>query len=80
MTRDWIEQQLKAGLPAFAGTQISGTLAVKHELINDLLAQGLAAQTTEGNRADLSHAVKFIKSASVRAETGTVLVDFQVVV
>jgi hypothetical protein len=77
--RDWIEQQLQTGLPAFSGTQIAGTVAVKEELINELLAQWLAATATEDRRGvDLSQATRFIKAASVRAETGTVLVNFRI--
>ena len=33
--REWTEAQLAAGLPAFAGSTISGTLAVKQELLNE---------------------------------------------
>ena len=41
--REWFEAQLAAGLPAFAGTVVSGTLAVKQEALNELLANWLAA-------------------------------------
>ena len=82
--RDWIEAQLAAGLPGLQGSSISGTLAVKQDLINELLAQWLAdARSPKAGAApppDLARAAGFIKQAAVRAEPGTVLVDFKVTV
>ena len=40
--REWIEAQLAAGLPAFAGSAMSGTVAVKQEALNELIAKWLA--------------------------------------
>jgi hypothetical protein len=81
--REWIEAQLAAGLPAFAGSAISGTLAVKQELINELLAAWLADAAKRGGSAkppDLGKSAGVIKAASVRAEPGTVLVDFKIAI
>jgi hypothetical protein len=81
--RDWIEAQLRGGLPAFAGTQISGTIAVKQELINELLKAWLAATASGGPGTptlDVSQSLRAIKAASVRAEPGAVLVDFEVAI
>jgi hypothetical protein len=81
--RDWFEAQLAAGLPAFSGTSISGTLAIKQEAVNELLANWLAASATpEGAKPpfDVGRARQFLKSAAVRAEPGTLLVDFHVTV
>ena len=81
--REWIEAQLGSGLPAFAGTSIAGTVALKQELLNDLLARWLAEAQTPGATPaspDFSQSIRVIKSAAVRAETGTVLVDFEIVI
>jgi hypothetical protein len=79
--RHWIETQIAEGLPAFAGSTISGTVAVKQELLNELLAQWLAATSQQrGAPLDYSRTLSAIKSATVRAEPGTVLVDFTIAV
>jgi hypothetical protein len=82
--RDWFQTQLAAGFPAFAGSSVSGTLAVKQEMLNELLAAWLAesALHADGTKGplDLGRSVTVIKSATVRAEPGTVLVDFKIVV
>jgi hypothetical protein len=76
---DWVAKQLAAGLPAFAGTAISGTVAVKDDLVNELLQQWLAARGgAAGPPLDLEQIKPFIKSATVRAEHGAVLVDFSI--
>ena len=81
--REWIDAQLAAGLPGLKGTTISGTLAVKEELINELLARALvnARQPLEPAKTPpLGRAADFVKQVAVRAETGTLLVDFTVAV
>lgn len=82
--REWIEAQLAAGLPGFAGSAVTGTLAVKQEVLTELLAQWLA-DTTRGAGGttapfDVGRVTPLIKSASVRAEPGRVLVDFTIAV
>jgi hypothetical protein len=80
--REWFDAQLAAGLPAFAGTTMSGTVAVKQELLNELLA-GWLNNGNPGRPAvpvDLDRLKTFVKRAAVRAEAGTVLVDFTVAV
>ena len=79
--RDWIEAQLAAGLPAFAGSAIAGTVAVKQEALNELIAKWLANNTpssTGGANFDLGLARAAIKQARIRGETGTILLDFEV--
>jgi hypothetical protein len=78
--REWLEAQLAAGLPAFSGSAMSGTLAVKQELLNELLAKWLQTQTLANSAQpfDTARLKTFVTSAAVRVEPGTVLVDFQV--
>jgi hypothetical protein len=78
---DWVRAQLAEGLPAFRGSAIAGTLAVNQDLLNDLLAQWLSQRDRSQGTAtgpDVHQLLKFLKQASIRAETGTVLVDFQI--
>jgi hypothetical protein len=77
---EWMRAQLAAGLPAFRGSAIAGTLAVNQELLNELLAQWLSQQArgAASTGTDVNQLLPFLKQASIRAETGKVLVDFQV--
>ena len=79
--REWLEAQLAAGLPALAGSSVSGTLAVKQDLVNELLATWLkdAATPTPPTAApDMKAAARFVRRASVRAENGTLSIDFAI--
>ena len=78
--REWIEAQLAAGLPAFAGSHLAGTVAVKQELLNELIATWLASSGggASGPPFDLARARAAVKSASVRGEPGRILVDFEI--
>lgn len=78
--RDWFEAQLANGLPALAGSEVTGTLALKQELLNELLTAWLSSSNSSpaGASPDLAQLRRFIKTAQVRAESGTVLVDFRV--
>jgi hypothetical protein len=80
--REWIESQLKTGLPAFAGSKMSGTVAVKQELINELLGKWLEDQGPSGTKTwlEFGPSKHVVKHAAVRAEPGTVLVDFTIVI
>jgi hypothetical protein len=77
---EWMRAQLAAGLPAFRGSAIAGTLAVNQELLNELLAKWLSQQVqgAASTGTDVNQLLPFLKQASIRAETGKVLVDFQV--
>jgi hypothetical protein len=80
--REWIDAQIAAGLPALAGSRIAGTLAVSPELVNEVLAAWLgrpasaASATTPPWNLDALRAA--VKSMSVRAESGRILIDFDV--
>jgi hypothetical protein len=79
--RDWFEAQLAAGLPAFTGTVVSGTLAVKQEAVSELVARWLAASSGQTGAIEpppLDLVRRWIKTAAVRAEQGTVYIDFEI--
>ena len=80
--REWMEAQLAAGLPALAGTSISGTVAVKQELLNDLLKDYLSATPAASPALpiDARSLLRYVTHAAIRAEHGQLLVDFQVTV
>ena len=82
--QNWIQTQLASGFPALAGTAVSGTVAVRQELLNELLTELLQKSGTAEPRPvggpDFAHLAKFVKMASVRAEQGTVLIDFKIAV
>ena len=77
---DWIATQLAAGLPAFTGSKLSGTLAVKPEVVNELIARWLAGDTARSDapRVDLGIVRRAIKTATVRAENGKLLIDVEI--
>jgi hypothetical protein len=78
---EWIQAQLAAGLPAFAGTAISGTVVINQELINELLARWVAGQGSAGGSTggvDLRAATRHLKQVALRAETGRLALDFRV--
>jgi hypothetical protein len=79
---EWLRSQLAAGLPALRGSVITGTASLHQELLNELVGTWLASTTQRPGApalgVDLAQLRPFLKQASVRAETGTVLVDFQI--
>ena len=77
--QDWIAAQLAAGLPAFAGSSLAGTVAIKQEAINEFIANWLAADGASSTPAvDPRLARAAIKSAAIRAEPGRILIDIEV--
>src|SRR5687768_626267 len=81
--QDWLKTQLASGLPAFAGSSLSGTLAVRQELATELLTELLRDSTTPprpGGTGDFAVVAKLVKTIAVRAEAGTVMIDFKIAV
>lgn len=81
--REWLQQQLDGGLTGFSGSSLSGTIAVKEELLNELVAQWLAAKAggvpaPPAPPIDPAKLLAHVKQLAVRAETGRILVDFKV--
>jgi hypothetical protein len=78
--QEWIAAQLTTGLPAFAGSKLSGTISVKQEAVNELIAKWLAGNSAPSPppQVDLRVLRAAIKSATVRAETGRLLIDIEI--
>jgi hypothetical protein len=81
---EWLKNQIASGLPAFAGSAVSGTLVIKQELINEMLADLLLNRTGGSPAANLGGELRaftrFVKAVSVRAADGTLMIDFKIAV
>jgi hypothetical protein len=81
--REWFRAQLAAGLPALSGSAVSGTIALKQEMLNELLAGWLADTSSSGAATpamDVSRVKPLVKEATVRTEAGTLFVDFRIAI
>ena len=81
--REWLERQVAAGLPALAGTELRGTIAVNPELINQFIAQWLSAPPSVASSPtpsslDWSRLRSLIRSTVVRSEANRILIDLDV--
>ena len=82
--RKWIEDQIAAGLPALAGSRLSGTLAVAPALLNELIADWLTPADREppagaaAPRLDLTALRAAVRSVAIRAEPDRILVDVDI--
>ena len=85
--QDWLRTQLANGLPALAGTRVSGTVPVQVELLNELIAGALAdaarpraagAPGQPGLPVDVPTLARLVKRLRVAAAPGTVTLDFEI--
>ena len=79
--REWLAAQLAAGLPALAGSRVSGTLVVAPALVNELLAAWLAGTgpaSASSPRLEIDTLRAAVKSLSVRAEQDRLLIDVEI--
>jgi hypothetical protein len=80
----WLQAQIDNGLPALAGTSITGTVPIKDELINELIAEVLDSGMLSGARVPdpdampLDRLVKYVRRATVHAGPGVVTVEFEI--
>jgi hypothetical protein len=78
---EWLKEQLARGFGDFAGTTISGSIPVKEELINQLIARYLAQGGTPApSRLPVNpgQLARFVRSATVHAEPGVVTLRFEI--
>jgi hypothetical protein len=72
---DWLRAQLANGFAAFQGASLSGSIPVKEELINQLIAgflkQARVPPATEP-AFDPRLVVPFVKKATIHADAGVV--------
>jgi hypothetical protein len=79
---EWLKTQAASGFPAFAGSSIAGTLVVRDDLLNELLAHALDGggggeeTTPAAATVDLAAVRPLIKRVSIRSEQGRLLIDF----
>jgi hypothetical protein len=76
---EWVKEQLARGFADFEGTTLTGTIPVKTELLNQLIARFLAQEgRAPSPAADLRQVVRFVRSATVAAEPGVVILHFEI--
>lgn len=77
---EWLTAQIAAGFPAFKGAAVSGSIPIKEELINGLIADYLArpgdAAMPKGD-LDPRALLPLIKRASIHAEPGVIALQFE---
>jgi hypothetical protein len=90
--QDWLAAHLGNGLAAFRGARLSGTLVVHQDLLNEIVAEWFAAQSSGAAPApaaaaaaaapdgQLTGLVKTVTRVAVRADAGAVSVDFDIAV
>jgi hypothetical protein len=81
-----IQKYLARGLSDFTGLNISGTIPIQQDLVNELLADLLkdtsadeTAQPSQRQTREINpqQFLKLVKKLEVRADAGTITVDFQ---
>jgi hypothetical protein len=84
--RELLERHLAAGLDEFKGLHITGSIPVRQEIINEVLAElvqhGTAARPTDGRTVDapafgVSDALRLVTRAEVKAHAGSITVEFE---
>jgi hypothetical protein len=78
---EWLRKQAESGFPAFAGSSLSGTIALQQDLVNDVLAELLGSSGASAERpqpVDLAALRRMVKRVAIRSEVGRLLVDFSV--
>ena len=73
------------GLADLAGLQISGTLPVKQDLLNEMLGEVMQSMAAPKSAApkqpgavDPAQFLKLVKRAYVRADAGILILDFEI--
>jgi len=77
--REWLMAQLDAGLPAFQGSMVEGTLAVNETALNELLAQWRAQpreRTPSPAPFDAGALLDKVSNVAIRLEPSRMLIDF----
>ncbi len=84
--RDLVEKHLANDLDEFKGLRISGSIPVRQELINELLAElvqnGIAQRTTnddmrEASLFGINDALRLVKHVEIKTSAGSITVEFE---
>lgn len=78
---EWWQSQVARGFPDLAGTVVTGSIPVKEELINELIASYLAQpgdQPAPRAVPDAARLMRQVRSASVHAGPGVVTLRFEI--
>lgn len=81
----WLTQQLATGLPALAGARVSAHIPVQVGLVNDLVAEILAAARAGAAQAgtgghgsfDIASLARLVRQVRVDAAPGVITLDVE---
>ncbi len=82
--KELIEKALAGGLKELAGLELSGTVPIRQELINEVIAETLESGVPELKKAserpvvDVNALLPHVKKAEVTAENGKLTLHFQI--
>jgi hypothetical protein len=76
---EWVKEQLARGFADFEGTTLTGAIPVKTEFLHQLIARFLAqGGQAPSPAADLRPLARFVRSATVEAEPGVIILRFEI--
>lgn len=79
--QEWLRAQLADGFADFKGASLTGSIPVKEELINNLIARFLTQPGDGGSSGaafDARRLAGFVKKATIHAEGGVVTLEIDV--
>jgi hypothetical protein len=82
--KELIEKALAGGLKELAGLELSGTVPIRQELINEVIAETLESgvpelkKSSERPAIDVNALLPHVKKAEVSAENGRLTLHFQI--
>ena len=78
--QEWLKAQLAGGFSDFSGASLTGVIPVKEALVNELIAEALAAAREPEGAApafDARALATFVRAATVRAEPGVITLQVE---
>lgn len=85
---EWLRTHVANRFAAFSGLAVSGTVPIREELLNELLADFLSADASSLaasgppagglTSADVQGLKALVRRVTIRAESGVVRVDFEI--
>jgi hypothetical protein len=83
--KELIEKALASGLQELAGLELSGTVPIRQEFINEVIAETLQSgvpetspQSSELPSVDVNALLPHVKKAEVSAENGKLTLHFEI--
>ncbi len=80
--KELIEKALASGLQELACLELSGTIPIGQDLINEVIAEtlenGVPAKSVDRPRVDANALIPYVKKAHVSAENGRLTLKFEI--